>query len=139
MRLAPVLFLLAAGCTRDPTFFGYWDIYEAERGGVVQPDIGFFEIDNNATMYAFLRYTWTGAEFAPDPSPHTISGETDATAQEVFGNYKSKGETYAISLGVFGAVFDVDDYLADEAVLTAPDAVWPPGTDTAETTLYIRR
>ena len=136
-RLLPLLGLV--GCVRDPTFFGYWDLEAAERDGVLQEDVGFFEILSDAQMALFLRYDWSGGGFVPDPDPVMQFGATNAAAQEPLGNYKSKGETYDVLFDLFGTSFRVAHYVADEAELTAKDAVWPGGTETAPTTLFLRR
>lgn len=135
-RLLP---LLLVGCVRDPTFFGYWDLEAVERDGVLQEEVGFLEILSDAEMALFLRYDWAGDGFVPDPHPAMQFGSTDAVAQEVFGNYKSKGETYDVTFALFATTFHVERYVADEAELTAENAVWPRGTETAPTTLFLRR
>lgn len=137
-RILPALVL--SGCVRDPTFFGYWDLESVERDGVVQEDVGFFEVAGNAEMSLFLRYAWDGASFAPDPRPEVQVGATNATAHEVFGNYKQKGEVWTIEFALFGATFTVDHYVADEAELVAEDAIWPGSSDVPlPTTLSLRR
>jgi hypothetical protein len=137
-RFLPLLVLV--GCVRDPTFFGYWDLEAVERDGVLQEDVGFFEIAGDAQMYLFLRYQWDGAGFVPDPSPIVRSGATDATPHEVFGNYRSEGEVWSIRLDLFGTSFGVPHYVADEAELVADEAIWPgAGELTAPTTLFLRR
>jgi hypothetical protein len=140
-RLLPLLVL--GGCVRDPTFFGYWDIEAVERDGVLQEDVGFFEISGSADMSLFLRYQWDGAGFVPDPHPVVQVGPTDATPHEVFGNYKSKGEVWVVTFDLFGATFHVPRYVADEAELFAEEALWPggePGGDVpAPTRLFLRR
>lgn len=139
MKRLALMSLFAAGCTRDPTFYGYWDIFEVERAGVTLLDPGFFEVGNGAELSLFLRYRWESGGFVPEAHPIVQIGTTSAVAQEVFGNYKSKGETYTFTMDLFQATFDVDRYVADEATLTVDAAVWPPGTELAETTLFIRR
>jgi hypothetical protein len=137
-RILPTLVL--AGCVRDPTFFGYWDLESVDRDGVVQDDVGFFEIAGNAEMSLFLRYAWDGAGFVADPQPVVQVGPTDATAQEPIGNYKTEGEVWTIRLDLFATTFTVDRYVADEAELVAEDAVWPVSSDVpAPTTLFLRR
>jgi hypothetical protein len=143
MRLSAPLCLvasLATGCERDPTFFGYWDLDQVTRGGVVQDDMGFLEILEDGSVAVFVRYTWSGGAFVPVAQPEIVLGTTDAVAQEPFGNYKTKGETYALLLEPFDATFDVTDYRGDRAELDAAEAGWPTGAgELAPTTLRLLR
>jgi hypothetical protein len=136
-RLLPLLGLV--GCVRDPTFFGYWDLEAVERDGVLQEEVGFLEILSDAQMALFLRYDWSDGAFAPDPQPAMQFGETDVVAQEIFGNYKSKGEIWNVTFDLFGTTFRVETYVADAAELAAPEALWPGGTEGLPTTLFLRR
>jgi hypothetical protein len=138
-RFLPLL-AVVAGCERDPTFFGYWDIDRVTRGGVVQDDVGFLEILEDAQVAVFVRYTWDGDGFAPDAQPGVEIGATDAVAQEPLGNYHTNGETYALTLEPFAATFDVADYRGDQALLDAAAAEWPTGTGgSLPTTLHLVR
>ena len=142
MRLVFATLLCAplAGCTLDPTFFGYWDIVSAERGGVSQSDVGFFEVADNGTIAVFVRYQPAGAAFVPDPTPSMVLGDTDESESDRI-EYAQDDEVHTIWFSPFDAVFRVDEYYADEAILSHPDALWPgdPSLSRAPTTLSIRR
>lgn len=113
-----------AGCERVPSFFGYWDIVEADYDGVVQEDAGFFEIVNGGGVYVFVRYQWTGAEFVPDPKPQIVASSSSQTAPEPFEGYAKRGEEFDISIGPFGT-FHVEEYDGSSALLVAESAYWP--------------
>jgi hypothetical protein len=143
MRASTLLFVLVApmsGCTLDPTFFGYWDIVSAERGGATQTDVGFFEVGDDGSIAVFVRYQPSGAAFVPDPTPEVVFGDTDQTESDTI-EYAEDGEVHTIWFSPFDAVFRVEEYYADEAVLTHPEALWPgdPSLSRAATTLEIRR
>jgi hypothetical protein len=141
MRNLLPLLAFAAGCQRDPTFFGYWDIVEVERDGVVQDDVGFFEVNDDTSVTVFVRYTWDGDGFVPDPAPRTETGDTEEARQEFFGNYQTKGEEHFLLLPPFDANFFVEEYFGDRATLTSDAASWPRlETDQLlPTTLFVRR
>jgi hypothetical protein len=131
---------LLGGCVPDPTFFGYWTILSAERGGVTQDDVGFFEILDDSSVVVLLSYQHDGAAFIPDPQPATILGTTSQVEQELGDNYRTKGETYTLYMSPFGErPFDVDDWKVGTATLSSPEAAWPSSAGLADTTLFISR
>jgi hypothetical protein len=139
--------LLLAGCERDPSFFGIWDVTELERDGVSQEEVGFFEILDDGSVMMLLRYTWTGAAFEPEPHPDVIGGTTSQTANFDFADtYHQKGEVYTLLLSPFGETpFSVDRYTGDKATLSSAQAAWPdlgtemPGEELLPMTIYMQR
>lgn len=142
MRRLPLLLLALAGCERDPTFFGYWEVARIERAGAVQRDAGFLEVLDDGGLALFLRYGWDGAGFFPEPRPQVIGGDTSQREQDFVDGYREKGETFTLWLSPFDTDFDVplDRYRGDRAVLESGDAGWPGNPlDRAPTALTLQR
>ena len=121
--------------------FGYWEIPEMERDRVSQRDAGFLEVLGDGSVDLFLRYRWTGTEFAPKAHPGVEFGDTDAVVEDdVFSAYKQKGETYAIWMTFFGEL-DYEDWTPESRVLTSKAATWPgrPEDELMPITLYLER
>jgi hypothetical protein len=125
MRWTLPFVCLAAGCERDPSFFGIWDLDTITVDDASQTDAGVFEILDNSDLALLLRYEWAGG-FVPDPNPSLIRGTTSATENEdVLDNYQQKGEVYSLVLEAFGAEFAVAEYTGSRALLEAPEARYP--------------
>ena len=128
IRLLPLLALFA--CQKDPVWFGYWEIVEAERDGVKQPDMGVLEVFRDSKMAMLLRYEWTGSDWVPDPAPHAEFGETNAREQDdIIEAYKQEGEIYTVYMSPFCTDYQndlkVESYQANRAILTGKAQPWP--------------
>lgn len=135
MRALPLLFLLLAGCEKDPVWFGYWEITEVRRDGVTQTDMGVMEVFRSSEMAYFLRYRWTGTEWVPDARPAAELGESNASEQDdIIEAYREKGETYTVYFSPWcvdqqeGAL-KVVDYRQGTAILKGDAQPWPGRPD----------
>lgn len=126
--------LLLAACERDPALFGYWDIV-VMRAGPTEADAqdaglaGFLEFTASGECYGVFGYTWSGLGWEPDPTPDLLTFTTDARAQtELIESYKSKGETYTVTMTVGGedtTTFELLDWKGSSVTLSSADATLP--------------
>lgn len=136
------MILLLAGCERDPSLLGYWDITTMRAGSDADTAeeaslAGFVEFQSNGAAYAMFSYTWTGT-WTPDPAPALVTFETDARERDDFvETYKTKDETYTVSMTTKGwtNVYDVLDWEGNTVRLSSAAAA-PPGRWEGDSLVY---
>lgn len=132
-RLLPLLLL--AGCERDPTLFGYWDIVSMRidtPGGTTdtREQAGFIEITADAKAYAMFAYVYDAGTdgLVPDGTPDLqVFGSDHVPREDFVETYATKGETWSITLtSAVANTFAVEDWAGSSVRLVADNAA-PPG------------
>jgi hypothetical protein len=151
---AAVILLLLAGCERDPTFYGYWDVATLAMGPTEDDAAevtlaGFMEFDADDKVRAMFGYTWDGSQMKPDPRPDLLTWETAVTSSvddegEFLSTWAKPDETWTMTLSntnnlMLHSDFDVEDWKGSSVTLVSDDALPPePWATETDPRLFVR-
>lgn len=131
---------LLAGCERDPSLYGYWDVVSL-RVGVTEADAeeatlaGFLEFAADDTCHGMFSYIWDGIQLVPDPRPNlelytAVKKSSVDDAGDLGATWHKKDESYTMTMAITPSnltnTFAVEDWAGNTVTLTSDTAV-PPG------------